>query len=151
LLALRGDGSVGAGGGHVRGIIKSPWGVVVVTMLLGGMGCGPRADPNRPVERLAPEEKYAQCQAVFRSRMSELHSCYNNYAVKTNNAKLKGHIIIGVRVGARKSPLKVWFLETTFKAKELNDCFLNIVRSWEFPTWGGYQDISFPKLVLEES
>ena len=137
----------------MRGMLKNLWVVVVVVVasLPGGVGCGPKVKPNRPVEKLASEEKYAQCQAVFKSRTSELHSCYNNYVVRANKPKLKGHIIIGLRVGVKKNPLKVWFLRTTFRAKPLNECFLNVVRSWEFPTWGGYQDISFPKLVFEES
>ena len=110
-------------------MIKSAWVVAVITSLLIGVGCGPKVEPKRPVERLAAEDKYAECQAVYKNRMSELHSCYNNYVVKTNKPKLKGHIIIGVRVGVTKTPTKVWFLKTTFAGKELNDCFLKVVRS----------------------
>jgi hypothetical protein len=135
----------------MSGYFVRPLAVAAVALFVGGMGCGPKVTPNQPVEKLASEEKYALCQSVYKAHQSELHSCYNNYAVKTNNSKLKGHIIIAARVGAKKNPIKVWFLKTTFKAKELNDCFLNVVRAWEFPTWGGYQDISFPKLLLEES
>lgn len=128
------------------------------------VGCGPKnsetpegrqaeADPERPSgpqEKLMHPDTRPQVDAVFASQKGELERCYNDYVSKTGKTKLRGTIIVAVRIGWKKHPLKVWFLKNTFKEPKLNECFLEKVRAWIFPTWGGWMDYSFPSLILEE-
>lgn len=133
-------------------------------MAMLALGCGPKEsnEPERrrgdqpppgrtgPPEKLMDPETRPLVDAVFAAQKGELERCYNDYVVKTGKMKLRGTFVIAVRIGWRKNPLKVWFLQNTFKEAELNECFLEKVRAWIFPTWGGWMDYSFPKLILEE-
>jgi len=133
-------------------------------MAMLALGCGPKesAEPERrgvdqpppvrtgPPEKLMSPETRPLVDAVFAAQKGEIERCYNDYVSKTGKTKLRGHVIIAVRIGWRKTPLKVWFLQNTFKEPKLNECFLEKVRKWIFPTWGGWMDYSFPKLILEE-
>ena len=137
--------------------------ILTVVMAMLAMGCGPKdsQEPGRqveptpsrgtgPPEKLMDPDTRPQVDAVFAAQKGELERCYNDYVSKTGKTKLRGSIVIAVRIGWRKNPLKVWFLTNTFKEPTLNECFLEKVRVWIFPTWGGWMDYSFPKLLLEE-
>jgi len=147
----------------MRGCVTRFVMVGLVAFLAVGIGCGPkesneperRVEPDRrgttgPVQKLMSLEIRPQVDAVFETQKGELERCYNNYVTKTGNTKLRGMIVIAVRIGVTPAPLKVWFLKNTFKVPELNECFLEKARAWLFPTWGGWQDYAFPKLILEE-
>ncbi|MFH2011016.1 MAG: hypothetical protein ABI333_30735 [bacterium] len=137
--------------------------VGLAAFLTVGFGCGPketnaperRAEPesrrpNGPEQKLMPIKLRPRVDAVFTTQRGELERCYNSYVARTGKTKLRGMIIIAVRIGVTQEPLKVWFLKNTFQEPDLNRCFLKKVRAWLFPTWGGWQDYSFPKLILEE-
>ncbi len=138
--------------------------MLVGLMAFMTLGCGPKEadtpEPRRvdqpPPRRTGPPEKLMhpdtrpEVDAVFSAQKGEIERCYNDYVSKTGKTKLRGMVIIAVRIGWKKNPLKVWFLKNTFKEPKLNECFLEKVRAWIFPTWGGWMDYSFPKLILEE-
>lgn len=137
--------------------------VVTGLMAVMALGCGPKESdvperrveqppPHRtgPPEKLMKPETRPKVDAVFTSQKGEIERCYNDYVSKTGKTKLRGSLIIAVRIGYRRTPMKVWFLKNTFKEPKLNECFLEKVRAWIFPTWGGWMDYSFPKLILEE-
>ncbi len=140
--------------------------MLTVLMAMLVLGCGPKeAQEPRPVReeggepparRAGPPEKLMSPEtrplvdAVFTSQKGELERCYNDYVSKTGKTKLRGKVVVAVRIGWTKTPMKVWFLKNTFKEPKLNECFLEKVRAWIFPTWGGWMDYSFPTLILEE-
>lgn len=139
-----------------------------VALVGGGLvqGCGespnrettPRrtvvTEPARPVgppKRLMPLEKKPEVDQVFKANTGELEKCYSDFAGETGKTKLRGTLIIAVTIGWRRVPSKVWFLRNDFqKYPKLTRCFLEHIRQWEFPTWGGEMDYSFPRLRLEE-
>jgi hypothetical protein len=111
----------------------------------------PERRPAGPPKKLMPPELKAKVDQEFKLRTGEIERCYNDYVVATDNKNLRGTIIIAVRIGWKKHPTKVWFLRNDFKKyPNLTECFLEKIRKWEFPTWGGVMDYSFPKLILEE-
>lgn len=145
--------------------MRVPMSRMIVTglMALLALGCGPKESqaPERrraetaprdtgPPEKLMSPETRPLVDAVFASQKGEIERCYNDYVSKTGKTKLQGSVIIAVRIGYEKTPMKVWFLKNTFQEPKLNECFLKKVRAWIFPTWGGWMDYSFPKLILEE-
>lgn len=141
------------------------WGVILMGGALG-VSCGesPKRDttprrtvvtePARPVgptKKLMPAEKKSEVDQVFKSNTGELEKCYSDFVGETGKTKLRGTIIIAVTIGWRRVPSKVWFLRNDFaKYPTLTRCFLKQIRQWEFPTWGGEMDYSFPRLRLEE-
>ncbi len=141
--------------------------VLTVLMAMLVLGCGPKEEarettpdgvvgddppsrPNGPPEKLMSPDTRPQVDAVFAAQKGELERCYNDHVSKTGNTKLRGRVTVAVRIGYRRNPMKVWFLKNTFKDPKLNECFLEKVRAWIFPTWGGWMDYSFPTLILEE-
>jgi hypothetical protein len=127
------------------------------------LGCGPKesreperrrtTEPERPTgpeEKLMDPETRPKVDAVFKAQRGELERCYNDYVAKSGKTKLRGTVIVAVRIGVTPNPTKVWFLKNTFNEPKLNECFLEKVRAWIFPTWGGWMDYSFPSLILEE-
>ncbi len=111
----------------------------------------PERRPAGPPKKLMPPELKSEVDREFKLRTGEIERCYNDYVVATENKKLRGSIIIAVRIGWKKHPTKVWFLKNDFKEiPNLTECFIEKVKKWEFPTWGGVMDYSFPKLTLEE-
>jgi hypothetical protein len=140
--------------------------MLTVLMAVVVVGCGPKEarepvrgrtpgdePPTRvtgPPEKLMTPEIRPQVDAVFAAQKGELERCYNDYVSKSGRTKLRGRVTVAVRIGWQKTPMKVWFLKNTFKEPKLTACFLEKVRAWIFPTWGGWMDYSFPKLILEE-
>jgi hypothetical protein len=141
----------------------------MLTGLMGMLvlGCGPKEvreptpegggvdepavrQTSGPPEKLMSPDTRPLVDAVFTSQKGEIERCYNDYVSKTGKTKLRGRVTIAVRIGYKRTPLKVWFLKNTFKDPTLNECFLEKVRAWIFPTWGGWMDYSFPTLILEE-
>lgn len=111
----------------------------------------PEARPSGPPKKLMPAEMRTEVDQVFTTQTGDLERCYNDYVVATGQKTLKGTIIVAVTIGWRKHPSKVWFLKNEFASHaRLTQCFLDKVRAWEFPTWGGEMDYSFRRLTLEE-
>lgn len=107
--------------------------------------------PQGPVRKLMPPEVQPKVEAVFKIHLGDLERCYNDYVVATGNEKLRGTIILAVTIGLTLNPSKVWFLRNDFKdLPKLTECFLEKVKLWEFPTWGGLMDYSFRRVTLEE-
>ena len=139
---------------------------VGVLACMGVVGaCGPKEEarePRRtateppppvhtgPPQKLMPPELRVRVNAVFRTQKAELERCYNDHVVKINNPKLRGEIIIAVKIGYTAQPTKVWFLKNTFTSRALTNCFSKTVQKWEFPTWGGVMNYSFQKISFEE-
>jgi hypothetical protein len=139
--------------------------IVTTASLLLLVACPPKPtpEPERPTDdpepersvggvkkKLMPPELKDKVDQVFYTMKTELERCYNDYVLSTGNTKLKGSLIIAVRIGHTPRPTKVWFMKNTFTQKLLNECFLEKIRNWQFPTWGGVMDYSFPTLNLEE-
>jgi len=140
-------------------------GFLVASAALWGLACGPKATStprsereveapearrDGPPEKLMPEELKDRVDAVFNSQKADLERCYMEYVAQNSLRKLRGKIIIAVKIGLTATPTKVWFIANTFTQEELNRCFLEKIQAWEFPTWGGVMDYSFPPLELEE-
>jgi hypothetical protein len=134
---------------------------VVATIALAG--CGPKGKTETPrdgreaapargdgiPEKIMPEELKEKVDQVFASQKADLERCYINFVTLSGQAKLKGTIILAVKIGYRANPSKVWFLKNTYNQEGLTRCFVEKVKDWEFPTWGGEMDYAFPPLTIE--
>jgi hypothetical protein len=142
-------------------------GILVTSAVASALACGPKAptttprpdpeaetpDPRRgdgPPEKLMPEELKDKVDAVFNAQKADLERCYTEYTANHSVRKLRGKVIIAVKIGYTATPTKVWFITNTFTQEELTRCFLEKIKLWEFPTWGGLMDYSFPPVELEE-
>jgi predicted small lipoprotein YifL len=147
----------------MRRTMRLPIRLLATVVAIALAGCGPKgkteaprgereADPARgdgPPEKIMPEELKERVDQVFAGQKADLERCYTNFVTLSGQAKLKGTIIVAVKIGWRANPSKVWFLKNTYNQEGLTRCFVEKIKQWEFPTWGGLMDYAFPPITIE--
>jgi predicted small lipoprotein YifL len=137
--------------------------LLAIIVAVGLTACGPkggtetprgdreavRPEGDGPPEKIMPEALKEKVDLVWTYQKADLERCYTDYVAQSGLAKLRGTVIVAVKIGFRANAEKVWFMKNTYNQEPLTRCFLEKIKQWEFPTWGGLMDYAFPPITIE--
>ena len=105
-------------------------------------------DPNQ--KPITPEQ-LREVNQVFRAGKSDIERCFQAMVTRKKNPKLKGRVIIGVTIGLRATPQKVWVYKmcNMLRDAQFEACVREEVMKWEFPVLGSKYDLTSPRYFLE--
>ena len=134
--------------------------ILVCAAVLAAAACGggkkDASDPNE-VDELPPAEpepvsddsfiapeKYDEINLEFKKKRSVVKRCYDR-AVESQklSEKAKGAITVGLTITPNGQPTKVHVAQSTLKNKQVEDCVVETIQSWELPPPGDVCEFSF--------
>jgi len=84
---------------------------------------------------LIPEEKYEEISALFDRKTGSISRCYvEGFEAGQVDKNKKGGVTVGLLIMPDGSSTSVRILKTSFGSPALEQCVLDLVKGWKFPT-----------------
>lgn len=81
-----------------------------------------------------PPDKEAEIQLVLQNREPTVRKCYQDVLTERNDRSFKGSVKLLISIAASGEPTDVRIVNSTLKSPEVENCLIDKVKAFEFPT-----------------